>query len=336
MFSAADALRLLQREIVAVVGCTEPATIAFAVASARRFLRPRAGAALTVELWLSREVRRNGSTAVVPAVNRRGLVYAAAAGLVTCSRGYNPFAALDARRVRAVVRRRHWLTVHTAPQCGVYARARVSDGHNWAEATVQGGHDQLALLSDSRGLGQQCTRPHLKLPAGIPDIIRVAEQREARLERFVRTFLREQAAVRLPVDRAVPHLVRARMLGGAFRVMTITGSGNQGMFIGVPLRELLRQRGEAALPAAVVALLTQCWLTRRRKRISDSCGLATKAAPALAAGLAYAAGGGSRALATALRVVPRHLDGMRCPGALPSCGRKAQQALRAVRAAVRA
>ncbi|HNW94481.1 MAG TPA: hypothetical protein PKM88_16400, partial [bacterium] len=150
-FTAARALQLLKREIVAVVGCTEPATIAYAVTAARRFLRPRAGVALQVELWLSREVRRNGGTAVVPGVRRRGLAYAAAAGLVTRARGFNPFAGLDAGRVRRTAARRHWLSVHTAAQCGVYARARVSDGSHWAEATVQGGHDGLTLLTDSRG-----------------------------------------------------------------------------------------------------------------------------------------------------------------------------------------
>ena len=163
-FTAGQALRLLRREIVAVLGCTEPAAIAFAVTAARRYLRPRPGSPLDVELWLSREVRRNGGTAVVPVVNRRGVNYAAAVGLVTRARGFNPFAGFAPQQVRDIVRQRGWLAVHPAAQCGVYARARVSDGKRWAEATIQGRHDELTLLADSRGRHRRCTRRRLAVP----------------------------------------------------------------------------------------------------------------------------------------------------------------------------
>ena len=121
------------------------------------------------------------------------------------------------------------------------------------------------------------------------------------------------------------------MSGSSSPVMTITGSGNQGIFLGVPYRELYRKHGNKILPAVVFSLLTQIHLTKQRKRISDKCGLATKAAPALAAGLAFAKGEDLTNIRQVMREVEQRLQDMRCYGARASCGNKAARACCQVR-----
>ena len=120
------------------------------------------------------------------------------------------------------------------------------------------------------------------------------------------------------------------MAGYSYPVMTLTGSGNQGIFIGLPYRQLYDEHGPGILPALVFSLLAQIHLSARHKRLSSQCGLATKAAPALAAGLAFANGASRAEIRRLLRQIPSSLAGLPCEGAEPACGDKARRAFCAI------
>lgn len=73
-----DALRLLQAEIVQVVGCTEPAAIAYALRTLVRHTQPPPSPeTFRAELRISVDARRNASTAVVPRLKQPGIHAAA-------------------------------------------------------------------------------------------------------------------------------------------------------------------------------------------------------------------------------------------------------------------
>lgn len=329
-----DAEKLLRAETAVVVGCTEPAAIAYAVQSARRHLvAPLEPGTFRLRLSLSPEVRRNASTAIVPVIGRRGVRASALAGLLSTATGFNPFAGLRVPPSHPLLRRRGWLSVATSRKRGIFIRAELITPKERVTAVVAGRHDQLDRVS--RG-GQRVFRSRRPAPpklGGLGEIARLATIRDRGLESFAREFLRRQ--VRGEPSRGLGDelagLVVERMNGRPLPVLTFTGSGNQGMFLGVPLRDLYRRRGEEALPAVVFALLAQVHLCRARKRISDECGLAVKAAPALAAGLAYARGWTLAEIKRVMERVRRRLKNMDCRGALPSCGRKAARALRVAR-----
>ena len=89
-----EAFRLLQGEIVQVVGCTEPAAVGYALRTLARHLPQRpTPAAFRAELRLSQDTFRNASTAVVPRLKTRGILAAAAAGLALTEAGTGPQAA---------------------------------------------------------------------------------------------------------------------------------------------------------------------------------------------------------------------------------------------------
>jgi hypothetical protein len=71
-------------------------------------------------------------------------------------------------------------------------------------------------------------------------------------------------------------------------------------------------------------------MTGKRSRISADCGLATKAAPALAAGLAFAQGANIAQIRRVMSSVSETLHRMKCHGARATCGKKAERALRVV------
>lgn len=338
MNGAKQAAALLDREIVQVVGCTEPASCAYAFrAIARHWPGPPDLKTLRARLWLSRDVHRNASTAVVPFIHRRGVRAAAAAGLTTTAAGFNVFPLLNRAKARALLRRRGWLKVIPRRQRGIWVHAELVAGGHRGESLITDRHDRITrLVVDGRAI--QVQYPPAVVPPGLDEIVRLARRRAPALETIAEDFLLKQARgrPRLPVEKRVARLVRERMGGYRHAIMTITGSGNHGIFLGLPLRELYRERGREALPAIVLALLVQLRMSHERSRISDDCGLALKAAPALAAGLAYARGADLPALRRVIRAVTRDLRSLECRGARESCGGKAEKALRVVRKHVEA
>ncbi len=333
--SVARAARLLEGEIVPVVGCTEPASIAFALRQARLQLGDAfALDDAVVELRLSPDVRRNASTAVVPFVRKRGLEAVAAAGLVAEGEGFDPFAGLGDRRVdyRRLTLRRGWLKTKTLSRRGLYLTVLLRSRGREVSVTVSGRHDRIASLRCDRETLRRTRSAAAERPPSLAEAWSLARARSAKLERIAAKFLKEQVEGDRKHDVAtrVAALIRGRMTGENLRVVTLTGSGNQGIFLGVPLRELVRAEGRRALPAVVFALLVQVHLTRRHSRLSGACGIATKAAPALAAGYAFHAGMNPGDIRRVMAAVTARLDTLRCPGALPSCAAKARQALAAI------
>jgi len=329
--------RTLGEEIVQVTGCTEPVSVAFALAQARHHLkRPFDPGCMTAELRLSSEVMRNALTAVVPRLNRRGLRNAAAAGLCATTPDFNLMPSVDLEAARTLLARRGWLKAVTAPEKGIYLHAILHAPGETVSALIRGRHDTIAQIKRN-GRTVYNGKSHHPVPLTFAQSVELARVRNPVLEGIARDFLLMQVRrdTSLPLDRSLAALVRARMLGSADPIMTITGSGNQGIFIGVPFYEAYKERGQAVLPAALFALLTQIRLSETHSRISGACGLACKAAPALAAGLAFERGASADEIQRLIQDVTSRLQEMDCPGARPGCGSKARKAYRTVMTCLR-
>lgn len=331
-----EAVRLLQSEIVQVVGCTEPAAVAYAFRTlARQVPRKPAPGSFRAELRLSQDAFRNASTAVVPRLKTRGILAAAAAGLASRADGFNVFADFDLRRARAFMRNPAWLKIVPVRRRGLFVHAQLPGLRTGV--TLAGRHDRVEKLVVF-GTDRTPREKPLPPPPTLAEIFKLARRRDPRLEALARDFLLRQVPAEkgFSLETQIARRVAGRMSGYAHPVMTITGSGNQGIFIGLPFRQLYAEHGEAILPAVVFALLAQVHLSAQKDRLSADCGLATKAGPALAAGLAFARGATPAEIRRIFRAVPALLAGLTCAGAEPACGRKARRAFRAVAAQVRA
>lgn len=324
---------LLQSEIVEVTGCTEPASVAFAFLTARRHLK-KSFDPLTARATLtaSSEMLRNASTAVLPFLNRRGLRTVVAAGLSSRADQFNLFPGIDRRITRILLRRKSWLKVgRIARKKAIYVKAVLFTPAESVSVVIEARHDEIRAISRN---GKTIFRalPRRQQPIGMTEIMTVVAKRDRRLEVLARDFITRQVRGRpsLALPERISALVRARMCGSAAPVMTITGSGNHGIVLGVPFYELYTKHGKRTLPAALFSLLTVIHMTGKRSRISEDCGLATKAAPALAAGLAFARGDDLRAIGRVMADVRLRLGPVRCPGATARCGRKAKRAFEAV------
>lgn len=328
--TAREALRLLQAEIVQVVGCTEPAAVGYALRTLARHLPQRpTPATFRAELRLSQDTFRNASTAVVPRLKTRGIRAAAAAGLASRADGLNVFADFDLRRARAFLKDPTWLKIVPVRRRGLFVHAQLPGLRTGV--TLAGRHDRierLVVFGADRTPGEKPLPP----PPTLADMFKLARARDPRLEALARDFIHRQVPPETgyPQETQIARRVAGRMAGYAHPVMTLTGSGNQGIFIGLPFRRLYAEQGEAILPAAVFALLAQVHLSAKYDRLSAKCGLATKAGPALAAGLAFARGATPAEIRRIFREIPARLPDLTCEGAEPACGRKARRAFRAV------
>jgi L-cysteine desulfidase len=121
--TARDAIRLLQGEIVQVVGCTEPAAIAFAFRTLIRHMPvPPGPESLFARLHVSRDAFRNASTAVVPHLKVPGILAAAAAGLASRANDFNVFADFDLKLARRFMKNGDWLRVVPVRRNGLLSR----------------------------------------------------------------------------------------------------------------------------------------------------------------------------------------------------------------------
>ena len=317
--------KILQDEIVQVVGCTEPAGVAYALSHARHLL----GASfdpvtVTAELHLSKEVKRNASTAVVPFLNRRGLRTVASAGLAASVDDFNLFPSVDVKAAEKLLARRRWLHVAELGGRAFRIRVVVRCGRESAEVEIRTRHDRIFTAKRNGVLIEQAPGP-TPVMLTLEEIYSAVRRRDSDLEAVARDFVLNQVRgdEALPMDLRIAELIRARMCGSPLPVNTLTGSGNQGLFIGLPFYALYTVCGESVWPAVVLSLLMQIYLSEKKERLSEGCGLAHKAAPALAAGLAYFQGAGPTEINTLTHSISHELRDIHCSGALAGCGRKA-------------
>ena len=326
-----DAIRLLQSEIALVVGCTEPAAIGYAFRTlVRQLPRKPDPRSFRAELRISKDAFRNASTAVVPRLKTRGILAAAAAGLASRADDFNVFADFDLRLARAWLKKKAWLKIIPVRRRGLFIHAQFPALRT--SVTLEGRHDQIHRLM-AFGADRTPKSKPLPPPPTLAEIFRLARARDPRLEALTRDFLLRQVPAEkgFSPETQIARRVAGRMAGYTHPVMTLTGSGNQGIFIGLPFRQLYAERGEAILPAVVFALLAQVHLSAKHDRLSEKCGLATKAGPALAAGLAFARGAGPAEILRIFRDIPARLTDMKCEGAEPACGDKARRVFQTVR-----
>ena len=322
-----DAIRLLSTEIVQVVGCTEPVAIGYALRTLVRHLPfpPTPDNLSLTRLYISKDTYRNASTAVVPHLKVRGIAAAAAAGLASRANDFNVFADFDLKLARQFLKLKTHIRAIPVRRRGLFILAQFVELDTGI--ILRGRHDHVEKLVV---FGKDIT-PREKLlppPPKLDEIIALARARDPKLEALARNFILRQVPAEngFSLETQIARRVAGRMSGFSHPVMTITGSGNQGIFLGLPYRKLYTEQGDAILPAVVFSLLAQVYLSAKNDRLSADCGLATKAAPALAAGLAFARGAGPAEIQRIFREIPARLAGLTCEGAEPACGRKARRA----------
>ena len=116
----------------------------------------------------------------------------------------------------------------------------------------------------------------------------------------------------------------ARMAGSSLQVMSVSGSGNQGIGAVLPVVaywEKLDVSHEALLRAVTLSHLVTIYIKTRFGRLSAICG-ATVAAIGASCGMTYLLGGGLKEVRAAIQNMLGNITGMVCDGAKGGCALK--------------
>jgi len=127
------------------------------------------------------------------------------------------------------------------------------------------------------------------------------------------------------LSRLVCAGVHARMSGEDLPVMSLAGSGNKGITTSVPLHLWAEEQGldpARTLRALALALLVTSATTHHLGTLSAVCGCSNAAGMGLAAGLVYLEEGDEEAISLALNNMVGNVSGMICDGAKIGCALK--------------
>lgn len=114
----------------------------------------------------------------------------------------------------------------------------------------------------------------------------------------------------------------ARMAGCTLPVMTVAGSGNQGitsMLSVALLAEALGKSIEDTAKAVMVSMLTTSYVRSAIGRVTPMCGCVVGAGAGAAAGMTYLMGGDISQIKLAMQTILANLAGIVCDGAKGTC-----------------
>jgi L-cysteine desulfidase len=353
-----DIVEYLRQEWVPTLGCTEPASIAFAgMTSAKQISGPVSEVTLTVDP----KIYKNCHAVGIPHSGHKiGIKWAAAIGCflknteskLECFRGIDgevlekASKLIDSGAIRISIDK---------TKDNLFIDFEVTDGKETGQCVIEGTHTNVTRVSknaqsvfeNNAGLGTQ-QKISARRWAGslyVPEILEVVRtlNQEARtrvrngselnlkiaehgLTLFPKSFVEMiRADLLTRVAGLVCAGVYARMWGEDFTVMSVAGSGNKGIVCSVPLTVLEKERNLDARrveEALALAMLFTSKTTEELGTLSAVCGCANAAGIGLACALVYLEDGGDREITFAINNMVGNITGMICDGAKIGCALK--------------
>ncbi|MDR1206579.1 MAG: L-serine ammonia-lyase, iron-sulfur-dependent, subunit alpha [Peptococcaceae bacterium] len=356
---AACYTQILKEELLPSVGCTEPNTLAFAAAKAREILGALPDRCV---VELSGNMFKNTKSVAVPNTGGMKGVYAAvAAGLIAGKAGSGLEVLADITEGQRTELKEyidsHYIEIVLREQVGtlyvsLYARA----GGESARVTIDGGHLHIVGIEKNDEIIFEAEREEeLKSQSkyyllNIEDIVQYANtvdlgELRPLLERqadYNRAIAEEGLAgdwganvgksilatfgngIQFRAAAAAAAGCDARMGGCGMPVIIMSGSGNQGLAVSLPVityADEIKCPKDELYRALIAANLATVHQKTSIGKLSAFCG-AVSASCAAAAGVAYLLGGDyeiiSHTIVNALAIV----SGIVCDGAKPSCAGK--------------
>ncbi|MBC8570717.1 L-cysteine desulfidase family protein [Zongyangia hominis] len=358
-------IKILKKELVPALGCTEPIAIAYAAAKARQTLGylPR-----RMEVECSGNIIKNVKGVTVPnSGGLKGIEVAATLGAV----GGDADAQLNVLQSVTEEDREKTKRLVSAGFChctlkegveNLYILATVwGEGEDYAKVEIKNKHTFITLIEkNGQVLLTQEEEEELDPPVDMSclnvkdildfadhvDIARVKEVLDNQIEMnsaisdeglrhhygadVGKTILRNYGAdIKTRARARAAAGSDARMSGCAMPVVINSGSGNQGITVSMPVIEYAREYGmpkEKLYRALLVANLVSLHQKRYIGSLSAYCG-ATSAGCGAACGIAYLMGASYEEICRTIVNTICNIGGMVCDGAKPSCAAKIASAV---------
>ena len=347
---------LNEKELIVAMGCTEPAAVALAAASARRVLGVPPE---TVLVRASRNIIKNAMHVGIPNTELRGIRVAAALGLENAdpAAGLNILSHITPDQEQAASRMLDscCIKLERAEYVpSIFIEVRLQAGEKVITARVQDEHNKVEVFDGDKKVSAALSEAEKNVELLTPARI-FAFTDSVPLEKI--EFLIDCAGVNLELaeysvktgygigvgktmfegfagDGEGSLFYRgaslaaaasdARMAGCSRPVVINSGSGNQGITVSVPVlvlaQGLKRSRDETAR-ALCLSHLCALMMTARKDRLSALCGAFT-AAIGTGAGFVRLLGGDNQTVMRCIQNMVGNLMGIICDGAKGSCALK--------------
>lgn len=360
--SAKDkALRVLRQNIVPAIGCTDPITPALAASIA--YQAAGKGTVARIKGQFSPDVWIGSRNVVIPGTAHRGIKNAIALGLVggDPARGLSVLADIREEHAPAAARlmeTAEWLLETSVDKGPIYVDLKVETERGSARVVFEGSHSEFRMKKDGEKEAVQKSGETKgwdvnAFPDDMDMLWQLADSFEGKELEFLAEGVRlNMEAGRLGLEKTYPmNLGRwlretsiysadsvlqrakvwvgsasdARMGGENTPIMSVFGSGNQGILLfntlsvwaehhNVPEERLLRSLALAGMLAGRI---------RHELRTGTPfCKCALIAATAASAGLVYQMKGSIRQAEMASQMTMVALAGILCDGAKPGCSLK--------------
>ena len=352
-------INLLSHEVVPAMGCTEPVAVALCAARAAEMLGTLPQ---RVEVELSMNVLKNAMGVGIPGTGMIGLPIAIALGMIVGKSSYL-LEVLKEVTPEAVERGKQYIDEgrisirlkEDAPD-GLYIKVCAYDTNRSKTAIICGEHtrfvDEATLLTDNQHTTENADKQEISLnlrriydfiiETPIEEIAFIEESARMNMSAAeqalaanyghrVGNMLTEGTNRTMVGDGTLTHVMAytcaacdARMSGAPIRVMSNSGSGNQGIAATVPVAVFARDHNvdhETFIRALALSNLTAIYIKQSLGRLSALCGCIVASTGSCCA-ITYMMGGSYEQICYAVKNMIANLTGMICDGAKPGCSLK--------------
>lgn len=353
-------IELIKLEVIPAIGCTEPISVALAVAKTREML---GGIPDFVEVLLSANVLKNAMGVGIPGTGMYGLPIAIAMGAIAGKPDYGlevlrdmtPGLLEQGKLFIQDKKLKVSLKENIAEK--LYIEVVSIRGNDQAKAIISGEHtrfvylaknDEVTLSSRELNTSDEAEKGDLHLSFDkvcefacttpldeLRFILESVEVNKAAAAESLKGTYGHGVAQTLSGgwmgNNVYTHMLSytaaacdARMAGAMIPVMSNSGSGNQGITATLPVSVFAEETGkseEELIRALTLSHLMTIYIKQSLGRLSGLCG-AVVAATGSSCGITYLMGGSREQIGFAIKNMIGNITGMICDGAKPSCALK--------------
>lgn len=352
-------IKILQKEMTPAIGCTEPIAIAYATARAVQVLEAPAE---SIDISVSANIMKNAMGVGIPGTKEVGIAVAAALGAVggDGDAGLEVLHGISEEDVSKAKKLAGKVKVYlSSSKKKLYIYTKVfGKGHN-ASVAIEDSHTHIAEITRDNTI-LYCDKKENELNKSdlLATGMKISEiyQYVSRADEEDLSFLQQCIDMNIKVARyGMEHhcglqvgknlfdscgeqkimpeyaialasaAADARMAGCMLPVMSLCGSGNQGLSATVPVIAYAKSAGYGN-KYIYRALAMSCLITIHVKsfigKLTPICGCGLGSAIGVAGAVTYLKGGSERAVGNAVKNMVGDVSGIICDGAKSSCALK--------------
>ncbi|QTA37715.1 serine dehydratase subunit alpha family protein [Thermosipho ferrireducens] len=325
-------------------GCTEPIAVALAVATGKKYLK---GELKEAYITLDKNTYKNGLVVTIPGTHFSGLEIAGALAYI-CGNpelGLEVLKHVDKNCTLEAKKHVKKFNVSIAKESPTLSIDVTLKGENTVRVTVKGKHDNIVHIEVE---GKQILDKPFKNNGTLlekikqytlDDIIGYIENPEEDVIKHVEKAIEMNLNIakfglenhnsfsKIAPNNNIKFVeagIEARMDGALMPVMTVAGSGNQGLSCILPVASEIENFPRIKIIKAVLlSILTTIYIKAHTGLLTPICGAGVISAAGAAAGLTYLNNGTKEQIKNAINDTLGTLFGLTCDGAKRGCALKA-------------